>query len=193
MFHRYCLRFWKLYQWETFFLYFQNQNTLFTFFKLLNHKLCLTFALLTSIALSGCFGGDDSSNSNENTPEESSSELGTCVHYGEVDGSDSSDPPIYCLKPTGSSWTTTSTDGHSVEDACDDWDFHAIYQSDDDECPTENLIGSCLITNGGQLIGASFDDGGSGYAGSIYYYPDSPNLPAENHCTSQNGTYTEAD
>ena len=113
-----------------------------------------------------------------------SSEVGVCVHYG---GPDSQSPVAKnCLEATGMAWTV-----ESFQVACEQhWDAHGTHEADDNECPVTDLVGTCTISNGGALIGASYE--GEDYSGVVFYYPESHWDDPQAHCQMLGGSYSPA-
>ena len=100
--------------------------------------------------------------------------LGTCKHTGGVDSNDGI--LRVCMEPTGSAWELDN-----FISACEThWDLNASHDTSTDSCPPEELVGQCMLNDGGALIGASFD--GDTYGGKLYYYTENNYDDPEDHC-----------
>ena len=154
-------------------------------------SICLSLSLLIACLPGGGDVGDDTADGGGDVGDDTADGggtadpgVGTCVHYGDPD----SEGPVAknCIEATGATWTV-----ESFQYACEqDWDAHGTHEADEGNCPTADLVGTCVISNGGSLIGASYEDEGGGYAGVLFYYPESRWEDPESHCGL--GTYTPA-
>ena len=131
----------------------------------------------------GCVGdkSDTAANDLENL------NIGTCLHYGEVDNA--GDSVLKCIQPTGHEWNRSN-----FQTACEsDWDDHGRYESDTDTCPKANLAGVCNVPNGGYLIGATYESETGGFSGLLHYYSDDSSIDPASNCESLRGDYSPSE